>query len=512
MDQKQIRVLLIEDDHQDVNLIRRLLSEISDISIQMDHVKSLSSGLELLGREEVDVVLLDLSLPDSRGADDLLTVEAAAQGSPIIVLGNVEDPALEIEVISKGAQDYLVKSRLNSRAMMRILRNTIERQKVKTALEKVVLELRHLNQLKSDFISSVSHELHTPLTVITVTVNNFLDGIFGRLDETQTKWLLRLKSNAERLTNLINDILDLSKLESGRAKLNWKKFNLGALMNKVLDDIGPMAQDKGVQISRQIPQDVIEIYAAQTRIEQVMVNLVTNSIKYSPSGGQVAVHLERSSDSAQVEVSDTGMGIDPSKLDVIFERFLQLAEDKTTSPGIGLGLAICKEIIQIHHGKIWAESEGVGKGSRFIFTLPSGLREIRAKKPTVLVVDNDEDVLDLFKTILIGLGYQTLFAKDGAEAIAQIVSSEMRTPIDILVVDLFLPVRNGLEVIKEIKRVNPKAFIVMVTGHHDSQLLSEAMEFSSFTLLKKPFDVEEARRILGSLAASALEKGEGEKN
>jgi CheY-like chemotaxis protein len=295
-------------------------------------------------------------------------------------------------------------------------------------------------------------------------------------------------------------------------KLDWIKLDLCALTEKVCKDLIPLARQNKIRLSGKLPARPVELFAVQSKIEQVLINLITNSLKYNRPGGEIEVRIEPQKDSARVEVRDTGIGIDPSKLEVIFDRFLQLGEGKSKTPGIGLGLSICREIVMLHQGRIWAESEGTEKGSRFIFTLPLDLKKSETKKPTVLVADHDRHTSESLIPLLAKLKFQTLSADDGAEAIAQIISSKKDSAIDLLVVDLSVPVRNGVEVIKAMKKVNPRAPIVVVTGDNtDGKLLTEAMKRSSFTLLKKPFEIEEASRILQSVIGSTIEQDSQEK-
>ncbi|OGR83775.1 MAG: hypothetical protein A2901_09190 [Elusimicrobia bacterium RIFCSPLOWO2_01_FULL_54_10] len=502
MDSNSIHVLLIEDNAKDAAAMQKILREVKSASIRLDKVKNLSDGLEILAKGDVDAVLLDNSLPDGQGLDNLVKVRAIAKDAPVIVLSDRDDPVTESEVISLGAQDFLMKKRVNSRAMARILHYAIERQRIRMTLENAVAKLQELNQLKSDFISSVSHELHTPLTVITVASNNFIDGIFGDLEPVQMKWIERIKSNADRLTNLINDILDLAKLEAGRVKLNWKRFDIVRMTLETLEDIVPISEKRRIAIHKNLPKGPVEVYAAEGRVQQVLVNLLTNAVKYTPEGGEIRVTLTTDGEGVRMEVADNGQGIDPTKLDIIFERFLQLGRDKTSTPGIGLGLAICKEIMALHHGRLWAESEGVGLGSRFIFTLPFDLQSKTLQKPTVLVVDNDPSVLELLGIVLKELQCDVIEAKDGAEAIGHLVSSGKHSPIDLLVVDMMLPVRNGVEVIQEAKRVNPDTVIVIITGFPDHTLLSGVMKHGNFTLIRKPFKFDEIKRALNPILSA----------
>ena len=501
-----LRVLLIESNAKDARMMQKILQEVKTAAIRLEKAKNLSEGLEFLSKGAVDAVLLDISLPDGRGLDNLIKVQTVARDAPVIVLSDKDDPISESEVISLGAQDFLIKKRVNARAMARIIHYAIERQRIRMTLENAVAKLQELNQLKSDFISSVSHELHTPLTIITVAVNNFLDGVFGDMTDIQKVWVERVRVSTERLTNLINDILDLAKLEAGRVKLNWKKFDIVRMVLETIEEVAPLVQKRGMTLKKEIVPGPIEVYAAEGRLSQVLVNLFTNAIKYTQEGGEIRVKVAREKSGVRVEVSDNGQGIDPTKLDIVFERFLQLGRDKTTTPGIGLGLAISKEIISLHQGRIWAESEGIGKGSRFIFTLPFDLKSKTDKLPTVLVVDNDPSIVELLSIVLKELHCDVIEAKDGAEAIAVLLSSSKNSPIDLLITDMMLPVRNGAEIIQEAKRVNPETVIAVVTGFPDNKLLTEAMRHGNITLIKKPFMYKEIKKALSPIVASLTGK------
>lgn len=493
---KTTKVLFIEDKPEEVEKVRKIFAEVDTPLYEIQSIDRFSTALETLEKHPSDVILVDLTVPDIQGVEDLSKLTTLAHGIPVVVLGQEDDVHLAVEVLAQGAQDYLVKSNLNSHILNRVIVQVIERQRIRSHMQKNIAELQRLNQLKSDFISYVSHELHTPLTVMTLAVNNFLDEIFGKLSDVQIRWIQRIKANIEQITNLINDILDLSKLEAGISKLDWRKFDLCAVIERTLDNLTPLTHEKNIQLIRHIPSEPVEIFAAQSKIERVMINLITNSLKFTPQYGTIRVELKQESDAVRVEVSDTGSGIDPAKLGMIFERFLQLGKRRTTTEGAGLGLAICREIISIHKGKIWAESEGVGKGSHFIFTLPMDLQKIQRQKNTILIVENNQKLMEELCSALEGSNLNVITAKDGAEAIARIVSSNIHSPIHFLIVDLLIPIRNGIEVIKEMQRVNANTSILVITEPSNKDLLAEVEKYTAFGLLPKPFKKEELDSIL----------------
>jgi len=231
--------------------------------------------------------------------------------------------------------------------------------------------LRELDRLKSDFVSNVSHELRTPLTAIKGSADNMLDGITGPLNEKQTRYIARMKSNADRLTRLINDLLDLSRIEAGKIDLKPGRLALVGLAREVVENIRPVALEKLISLEV-ASADGVTAWADRDKTTQVLLNLVGNAVKFTPQNGKVTVAVKKNgSQWVEVSVADNGPGIVPEEARSIFDRFYQIAQaGKQKAKGTGLGLAISKALVEMHGGKIWVESE-VGKGSTFSFTLPA---------------------------------------------------------------------------------------------------------------------------------------------
>jgi PAS domain S-box-containing protein len=232
--------------------------------------------------------------------------------------------------------------------------------------------LKELDRLKSDFVSNVSHELRTPLTAIKGSVDNMIDGITGTMNEKQTRYLTRIKSNADRLTRLINELLDLSRIEAGKIDLKPVNLALVSLAQEIADNIRPVAVEKLISLEVAAADGGTTAWADRDKIIQVLMNLIGNAVKFTPERGKVTVAVHKNGDRwVQISVADTGPGILPEEASRIFDRFYQIAQaEKQKAKGTGLGLAICKALVEMHGGKIWMESE-VGKGSTFSFTLPA---------------------------------------------------------------------------------------------------------------------------------------------
>jgi PAS domain S-box-containing protein len=232
--------------------------------------------------------------------------------------------------------------------------------------------LRDLDRMKSDFVSNVSHELRTPLTAIKGSADNMLDGITGPLNEKQTRYLTRMKSNADRLTRLINNILDLSRIEAGRIDLKATSLSLATVAQEVMESIRPVASDKLISLEVASPDSGASAWADRDKVVQVLTNLIGNAVKFTPPHGQVRVSIRRNGAGwTEVSVADTGPGVAADEAEKIFDKFYQVAQaGKHKSGGTGLGLAISKVLVEMHGGKIWVKSEP-GGGSIFSFTLPA---------------------------------------------------------------------------------------------------------------------------------------------
>ena len=231
--------------------------------------------------------------------------------------------------------------------------------------------LKELDRMKSDFVSHVSHELRTPLTAIKGAVDLVLREIAGPLTEKQVHYLTRVRSNTQHLAGLINDLLDLSKIESGKIEVKANPVSLDGLVHEAAEALRPVAAEKVIALETTNCEPSILVWADRDKINQVLMNLIGNAIKFTPVQGRVTVSASRNGgESIQVSVSDTGPGVPADEREKIFAKFYQIAEvNGENSKGTGLGLAIAKALVELHGGKIWVESEE-GRGSTFSFTLP----------------------------------------------------------------------------------------------------------------------------------------------
>ena len=242
--------------------------------------------------------------------------------------------------------------------------------------------LRDLDRLKSGFLSNVSHELRTPLTAIGGIAENLLDGMAGALNEKQARYITGIKDSGDRLARLIDDLLDLSAIEANRIRLTPSSFPLDDLVHEVAELLKSVAEAKSVALEVPARNGQLMARADSDKITQVLTNLVINAVKFTPSGGKVALTLEPSSEGSwlQVNVTDSGPGIPAAEVEKIFDEFYQISQpDREKTRGVGLGLAICKRLVEMHGGGIWVDS-ALGRGSSFHFTVPAA--QITSHEPS----------------------------------------------------------------------------------------------------------------------------------
>ncbi len=369
MDHEAARVLLIEDNPGDADLVRLRLVE-GKSGVQVDCVPRLADALVCLEADTPTLVLLDLNLPDSHGADTFRRIMQKAPNVPIVILSGQDDEALATKAVHMGVQDYLVKGDITSKQLERALRYAIERQGLMRALE---LTRKQQLEFKDQFLSHVSHELRTPLTCIHQYVTLLLDGLDGPLAPNQTDHLKSVLKSTHQLHAMIRDLLEATRADSGKLRIERRCVDIRELVQQAVAMMQPSASEKRVCLELDVDSAIPLVYADPDRALEVLVNLIDNAIKFTPAAGSVTVKaslVETDPSAVYVSVSDSGRGIPQEALPRVFERLYQdpNAVDGNRT-GLGLGLYIAKEIVTLHGGRMWVASEPEC-GSTFSFTLP----------------------------------------------------------------------------------------------------------------------------------------------
>ncbi len=357
------------------------------------------------------------------------------------------------------------------------------------------------DRAKSEFISTVSHELRTPMTSIKGYADLLMLGMAGSLSEQQKHFISIIRNNAERMVALVNDLLDISRIESGRIQLELRAVVIHEVIYQVISTLQGRAQNKGLTLEVQIPENLPAVWGDANRVAQILTNLISNAIQYTPPGGKVTISAHPNRDMMEISVADTGIGISRENQQKIFDRFFR-ADDPLVqeTPGTGLGLPITASLVQMHGGQIWVESE-LGEGSIFTFTLPlASSRQIVPPAPapegvSVLVVEDEPDIANLIRLQLEYEGYTVRIAGRGEEALR--IARE--THPGLITLDIRLPDMDGFAVLERLKKDHRTADIpvVIISIVPDRE---RGFQLGAIDYLSKPIDeahlLEVVRRVL----------------
>ncbi|HUW22515.1 MAG TPA: ATP-binding protein [bacterium] len=253
-----------------------------------------------------------------------------------------------------------------------VVKSNDELESLARDLNKMSSQLKEIDQLKKDFLASVTHELKSPLTSLIMYVDLFLEGAAGELTEKAKKFLKIMERSSKRLSRFIDDLLDMAKIERGKMEIKKEPLEILPIVSEIAELIKPQADEKDIEIAMNIPDNLPLVFVDGDRTRQIITNILSNSVKFTPEKGKISVNIQDEKEHFQVSISDTGIGIPPEQIGKIFDKFEQVKEirERVKGPrGTGLGLAIVKSLVEAQGGKIWVESE-VDKGSTFYFTLP----------------------------------------------------------------------------------------------------------------------------------------------
>jgi PAS domain S-box-containing protein len=371
-----------------------------------------------------------------------------------------------------------------------------------------------VDQMKSDFVSIVSHELRTPMTAIKGYVDLLAMGSAGAVTEKQRNFLGTIKTNTDRLSEMVNELLDLSRIEAGEAQMHLRSVPLRHIVNEVVMMLERSFHDRGIQLYLNIPDNLPDVLSDPIRLAQIITNLLSNALKYTFEG-HVNVTAHVVGDKVQVEIADTGIGMTEQDQAKLFTRFFRTSAARAREiPGTGLGLSITRSLIELHGGRIWVKS-AVDQGSTFSFTLPIVPEPLAQMAPTassptiealpratpkILIVNNELHIAQLFRHELETDGYTILITTSGAGALPL---AQHEQP-DLISLDAVLPNGDGLELLRQLKQDPLTQFIpVIVTSSVGDE--EKAIALGAADYITKPMDSHQmltsVRRVLAADAS-----------
>ena len=438
--------------------------------------------------------------------------KAMAEGNlskrvPVAKVDEIGVMAEEFNIMANCLQESYssLERKVADRTMLLQLANDeLERRGME--LEFINDELRKASELKNRFLATVSHELRTPLNSVIGFAELLKGQAVGSLNEKQKEYAGYINSSGKHLLQLINNILDLSKIEAGKVELMKEDFALTPLLNDVVNTITSLANTKRLTIEVKT-EDAGYINADRGKLKQVLLNLLSNAVKFNKDDGRIDIEAVTKDENLHVSVKDTGIGIKPEDVERIWLEFEQVDDSITRHfEGTGLGLAVTMKLVELHGGRIWVESE-YGKGSAFKFTIPTKQIVVPVKTlpermvisdeiPLILVVEDNLELRELIASYIKEAGYEVARAGDGNEALRL---AKTLKPFAITL-DLMLPEKNGWEVLRELKE-DPATADIPVIIVSAANGLKDGFSFGACDYLTKPVDKES---LLSSLKKLSL--------
>ncbi len=376
-----IKVLLVEDDEDDYLLTRDLLAEIGEASYALHWAASYDDALRRIASEDYDVWLLDYRLGAHSGLDLLQAAVEQGREVPVIMLTGQGDREVDLQAAQLGAWDYLSKQELElcPKLLERAIRYGIaskqhEKERVQLALAREAQrQAEAANRAKDEFLGMVSHELRAPLNAMLLWAGVLHD---PNVDPaTRSQALAAIGRSATQQARMLEDLLDINRIVRGTLRIDKRPLELAAVAEAAIATVRTAAAQKSIALEFSCEAALGQVYGDSGRLEQVLNNLLSNSIKFTPEGGRIEVRIERATATAQpqaqITVTDTGQGISGESLPYVFDRYHQ-AETLVTGrqTGLGLGLAIVRSLVELHGGSVHAASSGEGQGATFAVRLP----------------------------------------------------------------------------------------------------------------------------------------------
>jgi signal transduction histidine kinase len=523
-------VLVIEDNVEMSRFLVDCLRDDYRVATAFDGREGLAQAVAL----KPDCVLADVMMPVMGGEALVRALRASPEleSIPIVVLTAKADDELRVRLLREGVQDYLTKPVVPEELCVRV-RNVVTLKRTRDVLQGAVSSQHHdlavladrlaaANRAKDEFLAVLSHELRTPLMpILTWSVLIREQSVDAA---TREQGLLAIERNAKLQAHVVDDLLDVSRVITGKLRLNLRPVAVDPVVHAAIDSLRPTADAKGVRLEAVVDADPALVSGDPERLQQVVWNLVSNAIKFTSRGGRIEARLSQDGEHVRLVVTDDGAGIAPAMLPRLFDRFWQADSSITRAHGgLGLGLAVVRHLVELHGGSVHAHSEGEGRGATLTVTLPalavhgpasdprhdveeaeSPERAARLQGLNILVVDDDLDTCETIAAVLAAAGAEIRTCLSASQALAAIDA----TVPDLLVSDIAMPGDDGYALIRKIRarRTEDGGRIpaVALTAYGRTEDRTKALSAGFHTHVGKPVEPSQLVSVVASVMGHAV--------
>ncbi len=498
-----MNILIIDDSVDDRMLYCRVLHKSADVNYIISEADNGEAGLKMIDQEKPDCILLDYSLPGRNGVEVLKRIRSLYQHLPVVMLTGQGNETVAVTAMQEGAQNYIAKSSITPESLQRAIRVAIEY----CSLQKRVNDQRTSLEI---FTRALAHDLKEPVRTIT----SFLDLLHeeeATFTEKGKSYFNYIQKAARRMDTLIDTVYYYTRLDDPEQSIEKDNCDLERVLAEAKENLSILISERKARIT----SDKLPVVSAnRTQVTQLIQNIIINAIRHSEADPHIHLSAQQIDNQWQISITDNGPGIPMEYKDKIFEPFkrMTLAREQ----GLGLGLAICRKIVELHGGNIWMESEK-GKGATFTFTLSVASKEEKevkkvsnSKLGTILLVEDNEADIELTRIMLIEepkLKCNLLVARDGNDALAKL-SEDSSQQIDLLLLDINMPGIDGFDLLRKMREL--EAFkdipVVMCTTSTYDKDIEKAKALGAAGYLTKPAELAKLKPMIDAAANIKLEK------
>ena len=511
----RLRLLHIEDSPDDADLLLLQL-ERAGFEVTSARIETPSAFAAALDAQDWDLILADHALPEFDAPSALRMLKARGLDLPFVVLSGTMEASAAIEVMKAGAHDFVPKddpSRLEP-VIARELREAANRRaRAQAEVERaqLVVQLEAANRSKDEFLAMLGHELRNPLAPIV----SALQLLKLRNDDEPSREFEIIERQVQHLLRLIDDLFDVAKITRGKIELEIRAIEIASAIARGLEIANPLIEQRRHKLTVDVPSRGLMVDGDENRLAQVVSNLLTNAARYTPIGGAIALSARADAGMVAIAVKDNGIGIDAALLPRIFDAFVQgsRATDRSAG-GLGIGLALVRNLVTLHGGTVAVSSGGPTHGSEFVVRIPMSTKVVNPPSPAprkatrqrvgddaVLVVDDNEDAAELLATILRMQGYRVEVAHDGPGALDRLAGYSP----GVIILDIGLPGMDGFELARRIRdRGDPRrARLIALTGYGQRGDHERSREAGFDLHLVKPINTGQLLETLDAFFAPA---------